>query len=79
MNGHHVGWVEGGVFYDSDNRVIGFTRDHSRALPSTPGICGTPGFPGIGGRPGRPGFSGVPGRPGYSGWSQTLLEDYLNK
>lgn len=77
MNGNYVGWVEGGVFYDSQNRVLGFTRDHSKFLPSTPGICGTPGYPGISGKPGRPGFSGVPGRPGYCGWSTILMEDYI--
>jgi len=79
MNGNHVGWVEGGVFYDSQNRVLGFTRDHSKSLPSTPGICGTPGYPGISGKPSRPGFSGVPGRPGYSEWSTILMEDYIIK
>lgn len=57
--------------------MIGFTQDHSGHLPSFPGIGGNPGIPGVGGRPGRPGFCGVPGRPGYGGWSNTLLENYI--
>ncbi len=77
--GQHVGWYEDGIFYDRNNRVIGFTRDHTGHLPFTPGIGGTPGMPGLGGRPGRPGFSGIPGRPGYCGWSNTLLEKYIEE
>ena len=76
-NGTHVGRTEEGVFYDSNNDVIGFTLDHTQHLPSNPGNGGNPGMPGLGGRPGRPGFSGEPGRPGYGGWSRTLLEDYI--
>ena len=76
-DGDHVGWTEGGVYYDSDNDVIGFVRDHTQDLPSNPGIGGTPGILLFLHRPGRPGFSGIPGRPGYGGWSDTLLEDYI--
>ena len=79
LNGKHIGWAENGVYYDSNNRTIGFTRDHTVHLPSIPGIGGMPGMPGLGGRPGRPGFSGTPGRPGYGGWSNDLLEDYLKQ
>ena len=71
--------LEGGVFYDRNNDVIGFTRDHMQHLPSNPGSGGTPGMPGLGGRPGRLGFCGEPGRPGSGGWSGILLEDYIEE
>ena len=76
--GCHVGWIEGGVLYDSHNDVLGFTANHTKSLPSHPGLCGNPGFPGLSSLPGKPGFSGIPGRPGYGGWSSMLLEDYLS-
>ena len=77
--GNHVGWTEGGVFYDSNNDVIGFTRDHTQHLPSHPGYGGTPGIPALEWRPGKPGFEGEPGRPGYGGWSSMDFEDYIKE
>lgn len=79
MYGYHIGWTESGVFYDSQNRILGFTQNCTGYLPSRPGISGTPAIPGLSGRPGKPGFSGEPGRPGYSGWSSYLLEDYIQQ
>lgn len=77
LDGNHVGWFDKGVLYDSNNDVLGFTRNRTGHLPSIPGIGGTPGTPGFGGRPGRPGFGGVPGRPGYGGWSNQNLATYF--
>jgi hypothetical protein len=77
LNGHHVGWFEKGVLYDSNNDVLGFTRNRTGHLPSIPGISGIPGTPGFAGKPGRPGFSGIPGRPGFSGWSNKDLSTYF--
>ena len=77
LNGNHIGWFEKGIIYDSNNGVLGFIRNRTGHLPSTPGIAGTPGTPGFGGKPGRPGFSGTPGRPGYGGWSTRDLSKYF--
>jgi hypothetical protein len=76
LKGDHIGWFENGVFYDSNNNIIGFLRGAS-GLSSRPGLSGLPGMPGFSGRPGRPGFSGVPGRPGKGGWSRYGLDGYI--
>ena len=67
------------MFCDSNNDVIGFTRDHTQHLPSHPGCCGTPGIPALEWKPGKPGFEGEPGRPGYGGWSSMDFEDYIKE
>ena len=79
MYGRHVDWYEEGVFYDSDNLVIGFTRDHMGYLPFFPGYAGEPMIPYLGGKPALPAIVSAPGRPGYSGWSNLLLVDYINQ
>lgn len=77
LKGRHVGWFEGGIFYDSHNNALGFLPNFTGYLPSIPAIGGSPGMPGFSGRPGRPGFSGIPGRPGYGGWSSYDLDSYF--
>ncbi|SRR5229473_7319750 len=77
LQGHHVGWFDGGVVFDSDNRVIAFSGDHTAGLPWVPSLGGTPGIPGFAGVPGRPGLSGAPGRPGRGGWSQHDVDLYF--
>ncbi len=77
LHGRHCGWFEDGVLADSSNRVLGFIRDATGHLPSTPGLSGTPGTPGFAGRPGRPGLSGTPGKPGRGGWSNEDLTSYF--
>ncbi len=80
MYGHHVGWAENGVYYDSNNLVIGFTREHTGPLPYSPGYGGEPGMPlFISAKPALMAYSGEPGRPGYGGWSSILLEDYIQQ
>ena len=65
----HVGWFEGGVFWDSHYQAVGMLRETSASLPR-PGFGGTPGRPGKAGKPGRPGIPGTPGKPGRSNsWS----------
>ncbi|WP_210149734.1 4-fold beta flower protein [Paeniglutamicibacter terrestris] len=77
QKGYHLGWFEQGVFWDSQNRAIGMTRDISASIPR-PGLSGVPGRPGIGGRPGRPGIPGTPGKPGRSGgWSTQEWNDWM--
>ncbi|HJZ41832.1 MAG TPA: hypothetical protein VJ203_15800 [Bacteroidales bacterium] len=78
LSGRHKGWFESGIFYDSNNRVIGFLLKATGHLPSSPGTSGTPGMPSFYGHPGRPAFSGIPGRPGYSGWSTYAFEQYFD-
>ncbi len=77
MKGQHNGWFENGIFYDSANKVIGFLKNRTGSLPSTPGLAGAPGKPGFAGRPGRPGFAGTPGKPGRGGWSSENLITYF--
>ncbi|KAF0144893.1 MAG: Uncharacterized protein FD156_1464 [Nitrospirae bacterium] len=79
LNGNHIGWFDRGVIYDSDNDVLGFTRNATGPLPSRPGLSETPSIQGFSGRPGRPSFGGVPGRPGYGGWSKHDLKQYLKQ
>ncbi|WP_313487203.1 4-fold beta flower protein [Atlantibacter hermannii] len=77
LHGRHIGWYEDGVFYDSRNRALGFTRGHTGYIPNLPGLGGLPGMPGLAGKPGMPGLAGIPGRPDYGGWSETLFENYF--
>lgn len=80
MCGKHVGWAENGVFYDSDNLVVGFTLDHTRPLPYSPGCGGDPGMPlYLSAKPALTAHEGEPGRPGYGGWSEITLEDYIKQ
>lgn len=80
LRGQHIGWYEKGIIYDNNNSVIGFIRNRTGHLPSTPGIGGTPGTPGFSGKPGKPGLSGVPGRPGHGGWSMNNdLDSYFEE
>lgn len=79
LKGKHKGWVEEGIFYDSNNSIIGFLSSYTGHLPSIPDTSGKPGMPGFAGRPGRSGFIGVPGRPGFEGWSTSNFEDYFNE
>jgi len=79
LRGQHIGWYENGVLFDSKNRVLGFIRTRTGYIPSSPGLCGTPGMPGFSGIPGRPGFSGTPGKPGRGGWSKYDLESYFKE
>jgi hypothetical protein len=76
--GEHIGWVEGGVFYDIQNRPILFTRNHTAYLPTKPGLTGTRSMPGFASPPGRPGVIGTKGRPGLSqSWSTYNPPDYF--
>lgn len=77
-SGYHKGWFEKGVFYDSQNKVIGFLSTATSDLPYLPGISGRPGMPGFAGRPGKPGFNGTPGRPGFGGYSTYDFEHYFD-
>ncbi|WP_370575331.1 MULTISPECIES: 4-fold beta flower protein [Serratia] len=79
LRGQHVGWFEGGVLYDNQNKALGFLSNSTGYLPSRPGLSGTPGMPGMSGTPGRPGFSGVPGKPGRGGWSSQSLATYFDR
>ncbi len=76
-NGRHRGWFEKGVFYDSNNRAVGFVRGASGSLPSRPGLGGAPGTPPFFAKPLRPLFAGTPARPGPGGWSDEDLKSYL--
>jgi hypothetical protein len=77
VNGRHRGWYEKGVFYDANNRAIGFIRTASGSLPSRPNLGGAPGTPGFLPKPRRPLFAGTPGRPGFGGWSDEDLKNYF--
>lgn len=80
LYGQHVGWVEDGVIYDSDNRVIGYTKDHTGNLPYSPGYGGEPGKPlFFSMKPALAALSAEPGRPGCSSWSDILLEEYIKQ
>lgn len=77
-SGRHLGWLEHGVFWDSQNHAIGMLRNVTASIPR-PGLGGVPGRPGLGGRPGRPGTPGSPGKPGRSNsWSSVGWDRWLS-
>jgi hypothetical protein len=76
-NGRHRGWFEKGIFYDSNNRAVGFTRDATGSLPSRPSTGGIPSTPPFFAKPLKPLFAGTPSRPGPGGWSDEDLKGYL--
>ena len=78
-HGRHIGWVEGGVFYDIDNCQILFSRNRTNYLPTIPGLTGTASMPGFASPPGKPGFQGTRSAPGRAQrWSSFDPQNYFS-
>ena len=77
-HGRHIGWVEGGVFYDINNSPLLFSRSHTNYQPTQPGLTGSASMPGFASPPGKPGFQGTRSAPGRSqNWSTQDPERYF--
>jgi hypothetical protein len=80
LSGVHVGWFEGGVFYDDANATIGFTNDATNPTPIRPVTSIEPILPILAIRPIRPVVSIAPIQPVRSlGWSQHDLASYIGR
>ena len=77
LRGEHIGWFEGGIFFDVDNRMLGFIP----ALAGRPELFPIPGaapaVPPLSKRPTVPTLRARPVRQANSGWSGHRLATYL--
>jgi hypothetical protein len=75
--GEHIGWFEEGIFFDLENKVVGFVPGAS--LPGM--VMPAPGhelpFPAFSKRPCVPTLRGRSARPLGQGWSTQCLASYL--
>jgi len=77
LTGEHIGWYEDGVFYDTDNRVLGFLPDARGLVPDMPPLAHEPPLPAMSKRPCVPTLRGRSVRPPRQGWSSHCLASYL--
>ncbi|MES2899229.1 MAG: hypothetical protein V4723_05835 [Pseudomonadota bacterium] len=77
LKGEHIGWCEDGVFYDIDNRVLGFIAGAKGLEPDMPALVPEPSVPKFSKRPYVPTLRGRSARPAGRGWSSYCLATYL--
>ena len=77
LNGEHIGWCEDGVFYDIDNRVLGFLPSAKALARDMPALADEPPVPALSKRPCVPSLRGRSARPPGQGWSSHCLASYL--
>lgn len=77
LKGEHVGWFEDGVFYDVDNKALGFVPGAAGLAPPLPPLAPEPAIPVLGKRPCVPTLRGRSTRPRGGGWSRQCLADYF--
>jgi hypothetical protein len=77
LGGEHLGWAEDGVFYDIDNRVLGFVPGATGLALAAPALAPEPPLPVLSKRPCVPGLRGRSSRPAGKGWSTSSLASYL--
>ncbi len=77
LSGEHIGWYEDGVFYDIDNRVLGFSPEARGLALDMPPLAGEPHLPAFSKRPCVPTLRGRSVRPQGQGWSRHSLATYL--
>jgi hypothetical protein len=78
LNGEHIGWSEDGVFYDIENKVLGFMPAATGLALERPGQAPEPVLPKFDKRPCVPLLRGRSARPAGRGWSCSSLGDYLS-
>lgn len=77
LKGEHIGWYEDGVFYDIQNRVLGFLAGAKGLEPDMPALVPEPPLPRFSKRPYVPTLRGRAARPIGRGWSGFSLQSYL--
>lgn len=77
LKGDHIGWCEEGVFYDIENRVLGFVPDAVGMPLAPPGLAPEPPMPALSKRPYVPALHARSARPRRGGWSAQALADYF--
>ena len=78
LKGEHIGWFEDGIFFDIDNKVLGFVPGASLAVPELPPLAAEPPTPAFSKRPHVPTLRGRAARPRAQGWSAHSLAAYLS-
>lgn len=77
LKGDHIGWFEEGVFYDVQNKVIGFIPGAAGLRHEPPALAPEPPLPAFKKRPYVPSLRGRTSRPPVNGWSPSCLATYL--
>jgi hypothetical protein len=78
LKGEHIGWCEDGLFYDIDNKLLGFLANAARLPPDCPPAGPQPALPSFSKRPCVPALRGRSARPPGRGWSSVCLASYLS-
>ncbi len=78
LKGEHIGWYEDGVFYDIENKVLGFLAGAKGLALDMPALAGEPPLPKFSKRPCVPSLRGRSARPVGRGWSSFSLSSYLD-
>jgi hypothetical protein len=77
LKGEHLGWFEDGLFFDRDNKVLGFLPGATAAALELPALAPEPPTPSFAKRPCVPTLRGRAARPRGQGWSVHCLAHYL--
>ena len=78
LEGEHIGWCEDGLFYDINNKLLGFVATASRLPPDCPPAGPHPALPSFSKRPRVPSLRVRSARPPGRGWSSVCLASYLS-
>lgn len=78
LKGAHIGWFEEGVFFDIENKLLGFMLG-AKGLPCEfPPPQPAPSMPVLSKRPLVPTLRARPARRPASGWSSHSLAEYID-
>jgi len=77
LKGEHIGWFEDGIFFDVDNKILGFIPAAGGVHPDFPEPGAPPPVPPLPKRPHVPTLRARPVRQISSGWSPHGLADYF--
>ncbi|MDQ1922413.1 4-fold beta flower protein [Massilia pseudoviolaceinigra] len=78
LKGEHIGWFEDGVFYDVENRILGFLAGARGMARDVPILLPPPPEPALRKRPNVPTLRARPLRRAAGGWSRHVLLDYVD-
>ena len=78
LKGEHIGWYEDGVFYDIQNKVLGFIPGAKGLGLEAPALAPPPAIPAFSKRPYVPALRGRTARPAGKGWSGFSLSSYFS-
>lgn len=77
LKGEHIGWFEDGIFFDIENKMLGFVPGSKGLLLELPALAPDPAAPVFSKRPCVPTLRGRTARPRGMGWSRHCLASYL--